>query len=296
MKSQMERCLLLPNTRRKKKSSFDAICPKEPETKETVIDNKDGMKADLEKLPADKALAFSKRLHMKMRSNLKTVDRVSRVIMNLQMLKDMIGALIRGDYKTFAVNAAFIASGPLLECLSMKITAKGASMGGSLLGKGVVMSTPFLSRLPIMGFVGYDLYEQAHPYVRYYIFPSYDENEDFIKNNVINLRSSVTRSAHSWPKEVANTKLVCADNSELDVDKTSRLLLNCTNSFGYESSSSNSNSAVILIGDGDDTINRQPFWLGMATNKLRVALKMICFPCMEMILQVSLMEKLGKTF
>uniref|UniRef100_A0A915K4K4 Uncharacterized protein n=1 Tax=Romanomermis culicivorax TaxID=13658 RepID=A0A915K4K4_ROMCU len=78
MKSQMERCLLLPNTRRKKKSSFNAICPKDKETKETVIDNEDGMKADLKKLPADKALAFPKRFHMKMRSNLKTVDRVSR--------------------------------------------------------------------------------------------------------------------------------------------------------------------------------------------------------------------------
>uniref|UniRef100_A0A915J555 Uncharacterized protein n=1 Tax=Romanomermis culicivorax TaxID=13658 RepID=A0A915J555_ROMCU len=113
MKSQMERCLLLPNTRRKKKSSFNAICPKDPETKET--------------------------------------------------------------------------------------------------------------------------------------------NGDFIKNNVINLRTNVTRSAHMWPKQVANTKLVCADNSELDVDKTSRLLLNCTNSFGYESSSNNRNTAVILIRDGDDT-------------------------------------------
>uniref|UniRef100_A0A915I1B3 Uncharacterized protein n=1 Tax=Romanomermis culicivorax TaxID=13658 RepID=A0A915I1B3_ROMCU len=53
--------------------------------------------------------------------------------MNLQMFKDMVGALIRGDYKTFAVNAAFISSSPLLECLSMKMTVKGASMGGSLL-------------------------------------------------------------------------------------------------------------------------------------------------------------------
>uniref|UniRef100_A0A915KPY8 Uncharacterized protein n=1 Tax=Romanomermis culicivorax TaxID=13658 RepID=A0A915KPY8_ROMCU len=75
----------------------------------------------------------------------------------------MVGALIRGDYKTFAVNAAFISSSPLLECLSMKMTAKGASMGG-ILGKSLVMLAPFLSRLPVTGFVGYDLYQQVKAY------------------------------------------------------------------------------------------------------------------------------------
>uniref|UniRef100_A0A915KNA3 Uncharacterized protein n=1 Tax=Romanomermis culicivorax TaxID=13658 RepID=A0A915KNA3_ROMCU len=44
-------------------------------------------------------------------------------------------------------------------------------------------------------------------------------NGDFVKNNVINLRTNVMRRAHNWPKEVANTKLICADNSELDVYK-----------------------------------------------------------------------------
>uniref|UniRef100_A0A915HSA8 Uncharacterized protein n=1 Tax=Romanomermis culicivorax TaxID=13658 RepID=A0A915HSA8_ROMCU len=68
----------LLHTRRRRKSSFDTLCSNDPETKETVIDNEEGMKADLEKLPADKALAFSRRFHMKMRSHLKTVDRVGK--------------------------------------------------------------------------------------------------------------------------------------------------------------------------------------------------------------------------
>uniref|UniRef100_A0A915KQD9 Uncharacterized protein n=1 Tax=Romanomermis culicivorax TaxID=13658 RepID=A0A915KQD9_ROMCU len=143
MKTHFEGCLRNPNTRRRKKSIFGTLCS---DNVEMMVDTEHRNEADLEKLP------FEKVTSLKIQSNLKTVDRVSKIIMDLQMFKDMVGALIRSDYKTFAVNAAFIASGPLLECLSMKITAKGASMGGSLLGKGLVMSAPFLSRLPITGF------------------------------------------------------------------------------------------------------------------------------------------------
>uniref|UniRef100_A0A915K7P8 Uncharacterized protein n=1 Tax=Romanomermis culicivorax TaxID=13658 RepID=A0A915K7P8_ROMCU len=76
------------------------------------------------------------------------------------MLKVMVGALIRGYYKTFAVNAASLVSGPLLECLSMKMMTKCASLSGSLLWRSLLISATFSSRLPVMEFVRFDLYEQ----------------------------------------------------------------------------------------------------------------------------------------
>uniref|UniRef100_A0A915KMH1 Uncharacterized protein n=1 Tax=Romanomermis culicivorax TaxID=13658 RepID=A0A915KMH1_ROMCU len=95
---------------------------------------------------------------------LETIAKVSKALMTVEIFKDMVGALMRKDYKTFALNTAFLASGPLLEVLSMKMVAKGASLDGGLLSRSLLISAPFLGRLPIMGFVGFDLYEQVKAY------------------------------------------------------------------------------------------------------------------------------------
>uniref|UniRef100_A0A915KWI5 Uncharacterized protein n=1 Tax=Romanomermis culicivorax TaxID=13658 RepID=A0A915KWI5_ROMCU len=362
-KAAFESCLAHNMVRMKRRSlvRIPCIADEVPEHTNEALgdDGKLPSLSESDKLKRENPIRTLKTIKMKISPHLETVNKVSKVIMTAQMFKDMVGALIRGDYKTFAVNTAFLASGPLLECLSMKMIAKGASIGDSLLGRSLLISAPFMGRLPIMGFVGFDLYEQVksykngdkgamvnimgdssiltidfatasvegaealgvisgvadiagpigfaigtaifvgvdiynsvkavsnidamvhltswqkfttgflsflhvsptktvqkelfeknaadasienaanffknHPSVKYYLFPSYQDNGKFVENNIIDLRTNVTRIAHSWPKDIANTKLICAGNSKLPVYKTSRLLLNCSNSFGYES-------------------------------------------------------------
>uniref|UniRef100_A0A915HFR2 Uncharacterized protein n=1 Tax=Romanomermis culicivorax TaxID=13658 RepID=A0A915HFR2_ROMCU len=380
-KSTFENCMLQNNIRIKRKSLIQISCLDDELTKHNRRKDLDDEQLphifEPDDLLEEKTASYMGSIKIKLHPHLETMSKVSKVIMTAQIFKDMVGALIRGDYRTFAVNTAFLASGPLLECLSMKMVTKSASLGDNLLGRSLIISAPFLSRLPIMGFVGFDLYEQlesyksgkegamvqiaadsailtidfatasvegaealgvlsgvadvtgpigfaigtaifvgvdvytsvkavsnidamvhltswqkfttgflsflhvsptktvqkelfeknaadasidnaasffkSHPSVKYYLFPSYQENGEFVENNIIDLRTNATKMAHSWPKDIANTKLICAGNSELSVHKTSRFLLNCSNSVGYESQSGDEN-ALILMGHGNDTV------------------------------------------
>uniref|UniRef100_A0A915HF59 VP4 n=1 Tax=Romanomermis culicivorax TaxID=13658 RepID=A0A915HF59_ROMCU len=347
-KSAFESCLPHNMVRMKRKSlvTIPCIADEIPDHTNEALgdDEKLTSLSESDKLKSENPIRSLKTIKMKISPHLEIVDKVSKVIMTAQIFKDMVGALIRGDYKTFAVNTAFLASGPLLECLSMKMIAKGVSLGDSLLGRSLLISAPFMGRLPIMGFVGFDLYEQVksykngnkgamvnivgdsailtidfatasvegaealgvvsgvadvagpvgfaigtaifvgvdiynsvkavssidamvqltgwqkfttgffsflhvsptktvqkelfeknaadasienaanffknHPSVKYYLFPSYQDNGEFVENNIIDLRTNVTRMAHSWPKDIANTKLICAGNnySELRIN------------------------------------------------------------------------------
>uniref|UniRef100_A0A915HGC2 Apolipoprotein B n=1 Tax=Romanomermis culicivorax TaxID=13658 RepID=A0A915HGC2_ROMCU len=100
----------------------------------------------------------------KIKFHLDVVGKVSKFLMQGQIFKDMISALIRGDYKSFALNTAFLTMGPLMESLSIRIAAKGVSFGASLLGVSMIFAAPFMARLPMIGFIGYDLIQQVRDY------------------------------------------------------------------------------------------------------------------------------------
>uniref|UniRef100_A0A915KW51 Uncharacterized protein n=1 Tax=Romanomermis culicivorax TaxID=13658 RepID=A0A915KW51_ROMCU len=92
----------------------------------------------------------------KMQPSLDIVGKFSKILMAGEIFKDIVSALIRADYKSFAVNVAFLASGPLMEVLSTRMVASGY--------RSLLVTAPFLCRLPMMAFVGYDLFEQIEDY------------------------------------------------------------------------------------------------------------------------------------
>uniref|UniRef100_A0A915J4B7 Uncharacterized protein n=1 Tax=Romanomermis culicivorax TaxID=13658 RepID=A0A915J4B7_ROMCU len=87
----------------------------------------------------------------------------------VQLMTNIVGALIRGDYKTFAVNTAFFASSSGMfvhEDYDQRYKFGGKLISAPFLSRfgGKLISAPFLSRLPVTGFVGFDLYEQVKAY------------------------------------------------------------------------------------------------------------------------------------
>uniref|UniRef100_A0A915KPS9 Uncharacterized protein n=1 Tax=Romanomermis culicivorax TaxID=13658 RepID=A0A915KPS9_ROMCU len=72
-----------------------------------------------EKLPETKIVP------MERRPFISKVAKISHSLMGVTVFKDMIGALIRKDYKDFAINTAFLLGGPLIESLSVRMSSLG---------------------------------------------------------------------------------------------------------------------------------------------------------------------------
>uniref|UniRef100_A0A915L4N0 Uncharacterized protein n=1 Tax=Romanomermis culicivorax TaxID=13658 RepID=A0A915L4N0_ROMCU len=137
-KQTFERCILgIGYHRKKRANSLNIVCPAE---EKKILDE-------------ETKLGNIKR-------SLQTVSKVSQILMTAQIFKSMISALIRKDYKEFALNTAFLVSGPLMESLSIRLMTQGAKMSSVLAGRSLMIAAPFLARLPMSGFVVYDLLQQ----------------------------------------------------------------------------------------------------------------------------------------
>ena len=98
--------------------------------------------------------------------HLERVGEVSGMAMHGMMAKNLVGDLLRGDYKDVAVNIGFLAGSSVLGKLSEAAAMQGADSilkGSELLGKSLRFASPFIS-WGVTGFIAWDLFNQVKAY------------------------------------------------------------------------------------------------------------------------------------
>uniref|UniRef100_A0A915JYG3 Uncharacterized protein n=1 Tax=Romanomermis culicivorax TaxID=13658 RepID=A0A915JYG3_ROMCU len=98
--------------------------------------------------------------------HLENVGKLSSAVMHFAMGKNILGALIDGDFEEVAINTGFLAGSIGLGYASQYATLKGARLavdGSRFLGTTLKLAAPFLARVT-SAFVAFDLYKQVISY------------------------------------------------------------------------------------------------------------------------------------